>query len=115
VLGGSQPSPRKYRMSIVSPRIRRSIGLTSRPYGLIQKKLHFNDDDPASASGTGSGRHSLTERTLSGITEDDRGEEFQSPEEAEELVTRMMEVPLSLPSSFYLLPPPSCPVLFGLL
>lgn len=62
-------------MSIVSPRVRRSIG-TSRPYGMIQKKLQFNEDTNG----------------LSGITEDEKFEEFQSPEDAEELVTRMIEV-----------------------
>lgn len=83
-------------MSIVSPRIRRSIGLTTKSFGLPQKKLHFNDDDQPSSITDQAKYIADRRRSLSGITEDDKGEEFQSPEEAEELVTRMMEV-----SSFY--------------
>lgn len=69
-------------MSIVSPRIRRSIG-TLKGYGMIQKKLQFTEEGNPAV---------LQEKYLTGISEDDKLEEFQSPEEAEELVTRMIEV-----------------------
>jgi hypothetical protein len=100
VLGGSQPSPRKYRMSIVSPRIRRSVGAkTSKSYVAIQKKLHFDGEDASSGTESNHNPTRFTqERSLSGITEDDHNNnelEFQSPEEAEELVSRMIEVPPS--------------------
>lgn len=90
-------------MSIISPRVRRSVGATSRAYGLIQKKLQYNDEEnesnPSSSTTGAVGTENnpnhpsrLTERALSGISEDERMEEFQSPEEAEELVSRMIEV-----------------------
>jgi hypothetical protein len=67
---------------------------------MIQKKLQFNEDDHSASVSASDPAKYLAERrrSLSGITEDDKGDEFQSPEEAEELVTRMMEVlpPLSL-------------------
>jgi hypothetical protein len=92
-------------MSIVSPRARRSIGLTSKSFGVIQKKLQFNEDDHSASVSASDPTRYLAERrrSLSGITEDDKGDEFQSPEEAEELVTRMMEVLPPLPLSLSLL------------
>ena len=86
-------------MSIVSPRIRRSIGPTSRAYNIIQKKLQFSEEeqhDSNNSENTQLNSNKFTERTLSGLSEDEKIEEFQSPEEAEELVTRMIEVSLLL-------------------
>lgn len=90
-------------MSIISPRIRRSIGPTSRGYGLIQKKLQYNDENDNNnnhsnnelnlSENTQSNFHKINERSLSGISEDERMDEFQQiNEDPEELVTRMIEL-----------------------
>mmetsp|Transcript_22914 Transcript_22914/g.33487 ORF Transcript_22914/g.33487 Transcript_22914/m.33487 type:complete len:1633 (+) Transcript_22914:1-4899(+) len=89
--GGCHPSPRKVRLSIMpSPRTRGTeAGAT---FSHVKRRLQFNDDEAPV------GGKRLDRRSLSGITEeDDHGglsgiEDFQSPEETEKLVSRMIEL-----------------------
>jgi hypothetical protein len=89
VLGGAMPSPRKYRLSVISPRVRRSIGTACNSLTNIKRKLQFAEDHNFALPTQLEGIAEETRRSLT--TTDD----IHSPQQAEELVSRMLEVQLS--------------------